>query len=248
MFPVADDNPTHRVPILTIGLILLNVLVFLYQSSKPEPTLLAPGTQAEFVCEFGVIPDRLPDNASDSNDPGEQVCTQINARHPRALSLVTSQFLHAGWLHLLGNMLFLWIFGNNIEDRLGRVRYIPFYLLCGVFAAIGQTLTDPTSGVPMIGASGAIAGILGAYLLLYPRAGVRTFPLVFLRLPAWLVLGLWFALQFLYLGGESQEGQGGVAYWAHVVGFVAGLALIRPFLAGRPPPGRRRPTIEFIRP
>jgi membrane associated rhomboid family serine protease len=248
MLPLRDDNPTYRFPILTVVLIAVNVLVFVWQTSKPGPPgVLSPGSQASFICEYGAIPDRLADDRPDTTSPGNRFCERLNARHARAVSLVTSQFLHAGWLHLLGNMLFLWIFANNIEDRLGRVRFLPFYLLCGAIAAFGQTLVDPGSPSPLIGASGAIAGILGAYLLLYPTARLLTFPLVFLRIPAWIFLAFWFAMQFFYTGGQEQEG-GGVAYWAHVFGFVAGLVFIKPFLIGRPVPPPRPPAIQPIRP
>lgn len=247
MLPLRDDNPTHRFPVLTVVLIVLNVLVFVYQSSKPGPDLIGPGTQGTFICKYSVIPDRLADNEPSATAPGDRVCQQINSEHSRLLGLITSLFLHGGWLHLLGNMLFLWIFGNNVEDRMGRIRFIPFYLLCGIIASFGQVLTDPTSASPLIGASGAIAGVLGAYLILFPRAKVLSFPLIFLKLPAWLFLGLWFALQFLYSGGQAQEGQGGIAYWAHVVGFAAGMVLVLPFTAGRPRPPMRPPRIELIR-
>lgn len=248
MLPLADDNPTRRFPVLTVALIVLNVVVFLYQSSRPGPAdVLVPGGQAAFICEYGVVPDRLVDSDADTADPGALVCQRINATHPRGVGLVTGQFLHAGWLHLLGNILFLWVFGNNVEDRFGRIRFLPFYVLCGIIGALAQTLTDPTSIAPMIGASGAIAGVLGAYLVMFPRARVRTFPLVFIPFPAWVVLGVWFVLQFVYSGGQSQEGQGGVAYWAHVAGFAAGAILTPLFLAGRRPSPPRRPALEMIR-
>ena len=252
MLPLRDDNPTRRFPVLTVALIALNVAVFLFQLSKPGPAdVLAAGNRNAFICEYGVLPDRLSDGSIDARSAADRFCEALNARHTRLLSPFTSQFLHAGWLHLLGNMLFLWVFGNNIEDRLGRVRFLPFYLLCGAIAALGQVLTDASSPSPLIGASGAIAGVLGAYIVLYPRARIVTFPLVFLRIPAWIVLGFWFLTQFLYTGGQAQDGQGGVAFWAHVVGFVAGMVLVPLFLVGRPPPPAPmppRPTIQLIRP
>ena len=152
-------------------------------------------------------------------------------------------------LHLVFNMLFLWVFGNNIEDRLGRLRFLPFYLLCGALAGLAQARRTPDSPIPLIGASGAISGVLGAYLVLYPRVRIWTvvLPLFFLpfKLPAWLWLGIYFALQFVYLGDAATSGGGGVAYMAHIGGFVAGAVLIRPFLAGgasRPPPARPCPA------
>lgn len=235
MLPLKDDNPTRRFPMLTVLLIALNVLVFGYQTSKPNPQTFSTVTelaasQTGFVCEFATVPDRVLDGQAPSGDP----CVDLNREHARYAGLVTHQFIHAGWLHLLGNMLFLWVFGNNIEDRLGRLRFLPFYLLCGILAALGQAMTDPSSAVPLIGASGAISGVLGAYILLFPRARVLSLVgIIPLRLPAWIVLGVYIAFQFFYVSGQAQGGEGGVAYWAHIVGFVAGLALIRPFLAGR---------------
>src|SRR6478752_10889164 len=147
-------------------------------------------------------------------------------------TLLTSMFLHGGWFHLIGNMWFLWVFGNNVEDSMGRVRYLVFYLLCGLAAAGSQTLVNPGSAIPMVGASGAISGVMGAYIVLYPR--VRVHMLVFLFVfvtrivvPAYLMLGYWFLLQLL--GGSAAQGEGGVAFWAHVGGFIAGAALISVF-------------------
>ena len=236
MLPLKDDNPTRRFPVLTVLLIALNILIFGYQSTKPNPQTFATTTelaasQSGIICEFAVVPDRV----LDGRDPSSDACLDLNRRQARFTGLVTHQFIHGSWLHLLGNMLFLWVFGNNIEDRLGRIRYLPFYLICGIMAALGQALTDPTSVVPLIGASGAISGVLGAYLLLFPRARVLSLVTIFpLRLPAWLVLGVYIAFQFVYVSGQAQEGEGSVAYWAHIVGFMAGLVLILPFLAGRP--------------
>jgi membrane associated rhomboid family serine protease len=164
---------------------------------------------------------------------GERALPPELATIPSELSVITSMFLHGGWLHLIGNMLYLWIFGNNVEDAMGHVRFVVFYLLCGTAAALTQAVQDPASTVPMIGASGAIGGVLGAYLLLYPRARVLVLiPLGFfmhtLRLPAIAVLGFWFVLQFLQ--SAMTAGQvGGVAYWAHIGGFIAGMVLIVPF-------------------
>ncbi len=234
MLPLKDDNPTQRFPILTVLLIALNVLIFAYQSTKPNPQTFATTTelaasQSGIVCEFSVVPDRVLDGRAPADDP----CLDLNRKQARLTGLVTHQFIHASWLHVLGNMLFLWVFGNNIEDRLGRIRFLPFYLLCGIAAALGQALTDPSSTAPLIGASGAISGVLGAYLLLYPRARVLSLVTIIpLRLPAWIVLGVYIAFQFVYVSGQAQSGAG-VAYWAHIVGFAAGFVLILPFLAGR---------------
>jgi membrane associated rhomboid family serine protease len=234
VIPLKDVNPTRRPPVLTVVLIAACTLVFAFQLSKPDdPTL--EGRQA-FICEYGLIADNLLGDA----EPGADACQRINLEQDRFLTLFSSQFLHADWLHLAFNMLFLWVFGNNIEDRLGRLRFLPFYLLCGALAGTAQALSDPESAVPLIGASGAISGVLGAYLVLYPRVHVWTvvLPFVFLpfRLPAWLWLGVYFGLQFAYLGDSATSGDGGVAYVAHIGGFVAGAALIKPFLAGRDEP------------
>jgi membrane associated rhomboid family serine protease len=241
VIPFGDVNPTRRPAILTIGLIVACVLVFALQLSRPDDLSL-DGRQA-FICEYGLIADSTLDGAPSTDDP----CVALNQEHPRWLSLVTSQFLHADIWHLAFNMLFLWVFGNNVEDRLGRVRFLPFYLICGALAGLAQAVWDADSPVPLIGASGAISGILGAYLVLFPRVGIWTvvLPLVFLpfRLPAWLWLGIYFALQFLFLGDMGAGDDGGVAYLAHIGGFVAGALLIRPFLAGRRGPAPPSPAV-----
>ena len=242
MLPLKDDNPTARFPVLTVVLIALNILVFAYQSTKPNPQVFSDlsefnASQSGMVCEFGLVPDRV----LDGHAPRDDACVLRNEKQARFVSLVTHQFIHGGWFHLFGNMLFLWVFGNNVEDRLGRIRFLPFFLLCGIVAALGQAFTNPHSIVPLVGASGAISGVLGAYFVLFPRARVLTIVVIFpLRLPAWIVLGAYIALQFLYIGGQSQAGEGGVAYWAHVFGFAAGAALILPCLAGRRRPERPR--------
>jgi membrane associated rhomboid family serine protease len=241
VIPFGDVNPTRRPPILTIGLILACVLVFALQLSRPDDLSL-DGRQA-LICEYGLIADAALDGAGAPGDP----CVALNEEHPRWLGLLTSQFLHADIWHLAFNMLFLWVFGNNVEDRLGRLRFLPFYLLCGALAGLAQAAWDPGSPVPLIGASGAISGILGAYLVLFPRVRIWTvvLPLVFLpfKLPAWLWLGIYFALQFLFLGDMGAADGGGVAYLAHIGGFVAGALLIRPFLAGRRAPGPPSPAV-----
>ena len=218
MIPLHDDNPTHRFPAVTIGLIAACTLVFLWQISLP------PGAAERAVYSYGVIPAVLF---------GEARLASELAAVPTALSVLTSMFMHGGWMHLIGNMLYLWIFGNNIEDATGHVRFAIFYLLCGAAAALAQSLQDPASTVPMIGASGAIGGVLGAYALLFPRAHVLVlvpigFFITTVRVPALLVLGLWFVLQFVQ-SAMTPTGGGGVAYWAHIGGFLAGVALIFPF-------------------
>ncbi len=238
MIPLKDVNPTRRTAVLTIGLIVACALVFAFQVTKPDDGT-ADSRQA-FICEYGMIADHVVNGPDPAADP----CQRLNQRQERLTGLVTSQFLHGDVLHLVFNMLFLWVFGNNIEDRLGRMRFVPFFLICGAVAALAQAIVDPGSAVPLIGASGAISGVLGAYLVLYPRVRIWTVvvPFVFLpfRLPAWVWLAIYFGLQFVYLGGSATSGDGGVAYMAHIGGFVAGAVLIRPFLVGRPgpvPPG-----------
>lgn len=213
MIPLHDDNPTAITPVLTYGLVGLNVLMFFWQLS------LGPA-QEQFIYALGVIPAVLFDT--------RELPPEV-ALVPPEVTIFTSMFLHGGWAHLLGNMLYLWIFGNNIEDAMGRGRFIIFYLICGIAAVFAQALPNPDSTVPMIGASGAISGVLGAYVLLYPHARVLVgipfgFYLHMVRIKAGWVLGLWFALQI----GSSmfQQGEAGVAWYAHIGGFVAGLALV----------------------
>lgn len=213
MIPLRDINPTERFAIVTFTLIVLNIAVFVY-----ELTLGMTGGEA-FLAAFALIPKQLfyPDSATGSSIPA-------------TVTLFTSMFLHGGWLHIAGNMLYLWIFGNNVEDATGRVRFIIFYVLCGLIAAFTFAFMNRSSLTPMIGASGAISGVLGAYVLLYPRARVVTLVLVgfFIRtveVPALIVLGFWFLLQFLSSLFASVSA-GGVAWHAHIAGFVAGMALI----------------------
>ena len=247
MLPLHDDNPTHRLAILTYIVIALNIAIFAWQSTKPDPQQFR--TQSEFdssqtalVCHFGVVPERLPSVASAALT---DACVDENANESRWLTLITYQFIHGGWGHLLGNMLFLFIFGNNVEDRLGRIKFLPFYLVCGVAAALGQILAEPNSQSLLIGASGAISGVLGAYLVMFPKARVLALiTIIPVRLPAWVVLGAYFAFQFFYASNASATaGGGGVAYWAHIVGFAAGVALAFVFGRGsRPTPRRPSPT------
>jgi len=215
MFPISDDNPRIGTPYVTWSVIGACVLVFFWQVS-----LGASGGEIA-IYEFGMIPARLLGTAA--LDP------ELTAV-PAWSTVFTSMFMHGGWLHLGFNMLFLWIFGDNVEDCMGHARYLIFYLVCGVAAALAQAFVSPGSTFPMVGASGAISGVLGAYLLLHPRATVRT--VIFLgifvtmmHLPALIVLGLWFLMQ-LVSAAFSNSGEAGVAFWAHVGGFVAGMALV----------------------
>ena len=216
MIPLKDDNPTYTTPLVTYAIILACVVVFLWQFSL--------GAKAEAsILRYGLIPDVLLGHAR--LPPGL-------ASVPAWMTVFTSMFLHGGWMHLLGNMLYVWIFADNVEDRMGHGRFFMFYLLCGIGAALAQALPDPHSQIPMVGASGAISGVLGAYLLLFPTTKVLVLiPLgpfsQLTRLPAIAVLGLWFAMQLL---SEMFAPAGaGVAFRAHIGGFVAGLVLMPVF-------------------
>ena len=222
MIPLHDDNPTELPPVVTVSLITACVLVFFYQVSLPERA------GELFVYRFGAIPAVVF---------GQTVPLPELAGVPPSLTLITSMFLHGGWMHVIGNMLYLWIFGNNIEDVMGHVRFVIFYVTCGVIAALSHAMIEPSSTIPMVGASGAISGVLGAYLVLFPRAQVLVLiPLgIFTRtmyVPAGFVLGLWFVLQLLSGGMSLGREGGGVAFFAHVGGFVAGIGLI-PFFKHR---------------
>ena len=215
MIPLHDDNPTEITPLLTIFFIVICILVFFWQLS-----LGGQGNQAA-VYSLGVIPAVLLNKVS---LPSEL------ALIPAELTVFTSMFMHGGFMHLAGNMLYLWIFGNNVEDVMGHVRFVIFYLLCGIAAVFGQVLQNPASEIPMIGASGAISGVLGAYLLLYPHARILVLiPLGFyahmVRLPAGLVLGIWFAIQ-IFSSLAAGPNSAGVAWFAHIGGFIAGVVLI----------------------
>jgi membrane associated rhomboid family serine protease len=243
MLPIGDRNPTRTTPLVNYVFIAVNVVVFVW-----EYIVMLGGGEAWLVPGYGFVPSRV------SNDPlGE------------AFTVLTSMFMHGGLGHLGGNMLFLYIFGDNVEDAVGHVRYATFYVLAGIGAALAQYLVDPGSPIPMVGASGAIAGVLGAYMVLHPSAPITILvppPLMFfigffIELPAWLVAGGWFGWQLMSgVGSLGADQAGGVAFFAHVGGFVAGLLLIRPFHAGRtrveqdrwtgwkPPPRASRPPVE----
>ena len=238
VIPVHDINPLRRTPWVTYGLVAANVVVLLLTPG----TLPGTGSAAAVVCRqqafddrFGAIPHELITGRPLRLVPtGREVltaqgpaCVIAPPSYPKSppLSVLTAMFVHAGWLHLLGNMLFLLVFGNNVEDRFRKVPYLIFYLACGYVAAYGFAAVNATSVQPLVGASGAIAGVLGAYIVLYPKARVWSLvPFLFfipLRIPAWLVLGLWFVLQWAYAIGPSSPG--GVAYVAHLFGFVTGM-------------------------
>ena len=222
MVPLRDDNPTSITPFVTYGLIAANVLVFFY-----ELMLLQQGRLEEFFQLWAVVPKQL--TASFGGTVGTVAVSPV----PEWIPLFSSQFLHGGWLHLGGNMLFLWIFGNNVEDCLGHVKYLIFYLACGVLASLCHWFFSMGSEIPSLGASGAIAGVMGAYILRYPQARIVTLiPLgiftTLIRIPAVFFLGFWFVQQALYSIASlstNASGQGGVAYWAHAGGFAFGAIL-----------------------
>ncbi|MFF9623010.1 rhomboid family intramembrane serine protease [Streptomyces griseosporeus] len=259
VIPVHDVNPVRRTPWVTYALIAANVLVFLFMpglagSVAGESSLAQSCHLHAFLEQYAAVPQELIHHQMPRVVPTGEVgigthgagCVVGPPSYDKspALSVFTAMFLHGGWLHLLGNMLFLLIFGNNVEDRMGHVRFALFYVACGYAASYGFALFNADSGDPLIGASGAIAGVLGAYLVLYPKARVWVLVpfLVFLplRLPAWLVLGFWFVLQAVYSSGEGVSDAGTVAYAAHVVGFLAGMLLAWPLKPGTPPPPEPR--------
>lgn len=229
MLPIKDDIPTQRTPIVTIALIVINCLVFFYEIMQGGEGFV------RFTYVWGLIPVELTTGVELT--PQASVSSLVN--------LFTSMFMHGGFLHLGGNMLYLWIFGNNIEDRLGRPKFILFYLASGIVAALVFIATSPQGEIPMVGASGAIAGILGAYLVSYPHARVVTVLFVFYfirvtRIPALIVLGFWFVLQvFNGLPALGSSG-GGVAWFAHIGGFLFGLAIFKFFV-------KSRPTVRYSR-
>ena len=213
MIPIGDENNGRVLtPVVNYALIAINVLVFLFQLTLPDTR--ANPALTEFIFRFGAVPAEI-------------------SRGQDLFALLTSMFLHGGWLHIAGNMLFLWVFGDNVEDTMGHVRYLVFYLLCGLAAGLAQVLIDPGSTIPLVGASGAISGVLGAYIVLFPHGRIRSLVIlgVFVSVvlvPAWVQIGVWIVLQLLSgvasLGVQTEGG--GVAFWAHVGGFIAGVALV----------------------
>lgn len=230
MIPYRDENETQRTAVVTLAIIALNVLTWIVVQGAGSLIPLARS-----VCDFGLIPGVLTGSLSVGTRlamGGGLVCVIDPGR--QFSHVFTSMFLHGSWMHLLGNMWFLWIFGNNVEDSMGRRRFVAFYLLSGLAAAAGQVVTSPASAIPMVGASGAISGVMGGYLLLYPNVRVYTlvpigFFITSIALPAWVMLGYWLLIQFVS-GLASYGGEmGGVAFWAHVTGFATGVAMIKPF-------------------
>ena len=232
MIPISDDNPTLRAPVVTLLLLVVIGVVWVFVQGAG----LVPMALAASVCNLGLIAGELTGLAAVGTAVplGEGIACVVDQEAINYVTPLTSMFLHGGWAHLLGNGLFLWVFGNNVEDSMGRLRFLVFYLLCGLFAAAAQIVADPDAAVPMVGASGAISGVMGAYLLLYPRVRVNMlFGFFIIPMPAWVVLVWWFVLQLIGalpdLAGIEREVAGGVAVMAHVGGFVAGLLLVKPF-------------------
>lgn len=229
MFPLKDDNPSSTAPVVTVALIVLNALVFVYQISLQAGGPDGARAAQAFIEEFGLVPCRL----TGACRVGPELPLPV-------VTIFTSMFMHGGLFHIGGNMLYLWIFGNNVEDSMGPVRFIAFYLLGGLAATGLQLVAGPNSTTPNLGASGAIAGVLGGYLVMYPRARVVTlvfiiFLFTIVELPAIFFLGFWFLQQLAFgaLLHANTVASGGVAYWAHVGGFAAGLLLIRLFATRR---------------
>jgi membrane associated rhomboid family serine protease len=216
LLPLHDENPLKRIRFqyVTVAVIAACVLVFLYQVTLP------PKEAQRFVFAFGAIPSVLF---------GLKELPAEVAAIPAPMTVLTSMFMHGGVMHLVGNMLFLWVLGDNIEDALGHARFVAFYLLSGIAAALAHAGMEPASTIPMIGASGAISGVIGAYLVLHPKTPIKTLFIRFIvYLPAYVVLGLWIVFQFVNVAMAGDPGKGGVAWWAHIGGFVAGVVLIVP--------------------
>ena len=248
MIPIGDENPTLRTPVMTyVVLGALFAVWFLVQGAGGLTSPEGAYALVASVCNWGLVPGELTGKAPVGYAlPISRSLSCIVDREPtNILTPVTSMFLHGSWGHILSNSLYLWVFGNNVEDSMGRGRFLVFYLLCGLAAAGAHVLVDPASPVPTVGASGAISGVLGAYLVLYPHARVRVFWFIFItHFPAWLVLVLWFGTQVLtglpQLMPVNSDVSGGVAVWAHVGGFVAGVVLVLLF---RNPALVRRRTV-----
>jgi membrane associated rhomboid family serine protease len=276
LIPLRDNLPTDRLPVVTLAIIAINVFVFLFLQGPSFSLSGGQEVDTKPIVEYGAIPYRISHPGKDCvlavpGTPQEQPACQGTALYreaqasspppekvaqpPAYLTIFTSMFMHGGWLHIAFNMLFLWVFGNNIEDSMGRGRYALFYLLGGLVAGITQVFVSPDSTTPLVGASGAIAAVLGGYALLYPRARVLTAVFVFfiflVEIPALVLLGIWIFLQFLPAVGQLASpdvgSQGGVAYFAHIGGFLFGLATVKLFAKRRSTayqagPGARYPV------
>jgi membrane associated rhomboid family serine protease len=247
VFPYKDDNPTEITPVVTVGIIAANVLAWLFLQGMGSPEALVRS-----VCDLGLVPGELLRTAKPGSGVELAPGLFCLVEAPHYSTLITSMFMHGGWLHLIGNMVFLWVFGNNIEDVMGHGRFVVFYLVCGLAAAGAQMLIGPNAVVPMVGASGAISGVLGAYLLLYPRVRVHTLIVLgfvtSVTLPAYVMLGYWAVLQLLGgLVSLSGVDRGGTAFFAHIGGFVTGLLLIRLFASDDALRRRPQPPSAYYR-
>jgi membrane associated rhomboid family serine protease len=252
LIPLRDNIPSDRFPVVTLAFIVINLLVFLFLQGPSFSFSSSESVDTKTVVEYGAIPYRITHPGEECalanmGTGSEQIVCEGTSEYPQGaepnidnppafLTIFSSMFMHGGWLHIAFNMLFLWVFGNNVEDSMGKLKFVVFYLLGGVAAALAQVAISPDSTVPLVGASGAIAAVLGGYALLYPRARVLTifflFFIFFLEIPAMVLLGLWIFLQFLPAVGQlatPEAGGGGVAYWAHIGGFLFGLAAIKLF-------------------
>lgn len=217
MIPLRDDQPRFSTPYVTYFLVVINLIIYYGEF------VLSPRNQRALLYEFGLIPAHVAALATGASHAPAAAAL---------LPIITSMFLHGSWAHVVGNMWYLWIFGDNIEDYLGHFKYLVFYLLCGITAALAQVALSPDSRLPTVGASGAIAGILGAYFLLYPKARVLIWLVLIFYVPAWVLLGFWFVMQFVsgtVSSAAGASGGGGIAFWAHVGGFIAGVLLIKLF-------------------
>ena len=231
MIPLRDENPTLLTPVITIALILINVVVWMYYQGGG----LSEDLLSNSICQFGAIPAEI------TGSTGEYGGVQLGADVAPCTfggltwgAIITSMFMHGSWLHLIGNMWFLWLFGNNVEDSMGHLRYLAFYLLGGVAGALAHVFTDAASFIPTVGASGAISAVMGGYLLLYPKVKIQTLFILFIfiriiPIPAWLVLGEYIFVQVFYGTVSTPGAGGGVAFWAHIGGFLAGVLLVIPF-------------------
>lgn len=243
--PIADENPRSRTPVATFAIIAAIVYAWLFVQDAGTGYAFARS-----LCELGLIPGELTARSIGTIVPLGDGLACIVDDNPAWRTVVTSMFMHGDWFHLIGNLWFLWLFGDNVEDELGTVGFVIFYLLCGLAAAAGQMLVDPASPIPMVGASGAISGVMGAYVVMFPHAPVRVatlliiFPMI-LRVPAILMLGYWFVLQLLGALPQLAGTEAGIAFWAHVGGFVAGVAVT--LLLKRGDMDRRRPRVHGCR-
>ena len=242
MFPLRDENPTLLTPYVTVALIAINVAVWVYL----EGAGFSPDLLSRTVCTYGMIPAEISGHTG--GHVGVLLGQGVGCRFGGITwqGLLTSMFLHGSWMHIIGNMWFLWLFGNNVEDSMGHIRYLVFYLLMGIAAGLAQIFSSPASPIPTVGASGAISGVMGAYLVLYPKIRIQTlFWIIFfiriIAVPAWLILIYWFAIQ-LFSGTVTPQTGGGVAFWAHVGGFVGGVVLVKLFENRRLVEARQKAT------